>query len=199
MTSETVCELLHHGIWKLPRYRIEEIHCMPSNGDRIVRIGSHTGEGNLSSRLREHMTQNKDRSIFRKHVGRALLARDSDPYLAVWNLDFTSRKLRESKGHLVNALKQAAIEDAVSDYISRFSVSVLPMRSPEEACRLERLCIRTAHSCGLCGPSPHWLGMFADTRIARSGLWQVMHLKRNGLKPDELRSTEESLRVHLHA
>jgi hypothetical protein len=43
-------------------------------GERIVRTGSHRGDGQLAGRLREHyITENKDRSIFRKNIGRALL------------------------------------------------------------------------------------------------------------------------------
>ena len=34
-------------------------------GDRIVRIGTHTGDSNLYNRLKEHfINENKDRSIF---------------------------------------------------------------------------------------------------------------------------------------
>lgn len=47
---------------------------------RIVRVGTHTGEGQLRSRMGQHfLVENKDRSIFRKNVGRALLNRDHDP------------------------------------------------------------------------------------------------------------------------
>jgi len=42
--------------------------------DRIVRIGTHTGDNQLRSRLKQHfLFKNKDRSIFRKNIGRALL------------------------------------------------------------------------------------------------------------------------------
>lgn len=99
------------------------------SGDRIVRIGSHTGEGNLPARLREHMTENKDRSILRKHIGRAILRQTGDPYPAIWNLDYTPKEVREVKGHLLDPVKQTQIEAAASEYISRFSVSVLPMGS----------------------------------------------------------------------
>lgn len=208
MTSEAVCELIHNAMRILPRYSLSEPPFEPANGvyalfqpdetghsgDRIVRIGSHTGEGNLPARLREHMAENKDRSILRKHIGRAILRQTGDPYLAIWDLDYTCKAVRETKGHLLDPVKQAQIEAAVSEYISCFSVSVLPMGSPQEARRLERLCIGTVSSCGSCGPSRDWLGAFADRRIARSGLWQVMHLEKDGVEIDALRSTEESLR-----
>src|SRR6266851_6820386 len=97
--SENFCAQLHEVVLSLPRYQfpVSEDQ-LPANGiyfifekgesghhsDRIVRIGSHTGAGNLPARLREHITLNKDRSIFRKHIGRAILKRDKDPYLSVW-------------------------------------------------------------------------------------------------------------------
>ena len=47
--------------------------------DRIVRIGTDTGENNLKKRLIEHfITENKNRSIFRKNIGRALLNKDKN-------------------------------------------------------------------------------------------------------------------------
>ena len=61
-------------------------------GPRIVRVGTHTGDGQLPSRLLQHfVNENKDRSIFRKNIGRALLAKAGDLYLAEWEIDRTSR------------------------------------------------------------------------------------------------------------
>ena len=77
----------------------EQEHLIPSNGiycifekgerygdnDRIVRVGSHTGNNKLLTRLKEHFIKtNKDRSIFRKNIGRALLHKANDPYLSIW-------------------------------------------------------------------------------------------------------------------
>ena len=68
--------------------RGEECHA----GNRIVRVGTHTGDGQLRSRMLQHfVNENKDRSIFRKNIGRALLNRDGDPYLSEWEHDRTSR------------------------------------------------------------------------------------------------------------
>jgi hypothetical protein len=110
----------------------------------------------------------------------------------VWNLDFTSKSLRDTKGHLVDSPKQAAVENEVSRYITeKFSVSVLAAMSPEAACQLERLCIGTVSSCSACSPSGSWLGSYADRRIARSGLWQVMHLYKQGLELEDFRQFEQ--------
>lgn len=46
----------------------EECH----GGNRIVRVGTHRGQGQLPSRILQHfVAENKDRSIFRKNIGRA--------------------------------------------------------------------------------------------------------------------------------
>lgn len=80
----------------------EESH----GGDRIVRIGTHTGVGQLRSRLQQHFVkENKDRSVFRKNIGRCLLNRDSDPFLPEW-------EIRDGKLWLVNELYKEPLADA---------------------------------------------------------------------------------------
>ena len=55
------------------------------NLDRIVRIGTHMGDNQLRSRLNQHfLLENKDRSIFRKNIGRAILNKIKDPYLKIF-------------------------------------------------------------------------------------------------------------------
>jgi hypothetical protein len=69
---------------------------------RVVRIGTHK-DGNFRSRIIEHYLLDeskmnfdsskaapRERSIFRKHIGRALLNKRQDDYLKVWEIDFTS-------------------------------------------------------------------------------------------------------------
>jgi hypothetical protein len=87
-------------------------------GDRIVRVGSHTGNRQLPPRLQQHfLKENKDRSIFRKNIGRALLCREEDSFITQWELDLTSRASREKYLSIVDSLKLKMTEDAVSDYI----------------------------------------------------------------------------------
>jgi hypothetical protein len=89
---------------------------------RIVRVGTHK-EGNFRSRIAEHffLDEHKmvfdadkpaphERSIFRKHIGRALLERENDPYLKVWELVFTPRATRDSYGHLRDIRIETEIE-----------------------------------------------------------------------------------------
>jgi hypothetical protein len=72
-------------------YIIFEIGESFKNFDRIVRVGTHTGNNQLYSRLNQHFVkENKNRSIFRKNIGRCLLNKAGNPYLKVWELDTTS-------------------------------------------------------------------------------------------------------------
>src|SRR6266480_2659848 len=107
----SACELLHEWANCLPMFRFPfDTSGIPLNGiyilfekgevahgtKRIVRVGTHTGENQLRSRLRQHfLIENKDRSIFRKNIGRALLNRDRDPFLPFWELDLTTAMMKE--------------------------------------------------------------------------------------------------------
>ena len=200
MQPTIACTRLHSHLHRLPRYKFpcpdsvavpDGVYFIFEEGetchssDRIVRVGSHTGTGNLLARLREHLTHNKDRSIFRKNIGRALLSRDGDPFLADWNLDLTSRRVRESAGRRVNLVKQADVEEAVSRHIqTKMSFCVIPVSKPLE---FEKACIGTVSLCEECHPSNTWLGQHSPVApIRESGLWQVQHLYKNLLGPDEL-------------
>jgi hypothetical protein len=116
---------LHEQLEQLPLIRYPfKLDQLPENGiyffyedgeiwghggdkPRIVRVGTHR-DGNFRSRISEHYLLNEswmdfdenkpkpsDRSIFRKNIGRALLNKDKDSYLQIWNIDFTISKNRE--------------------------------------------------------------------------------------------------------
>jgi hypothetical protein len=120
----TVCEALHQWANSLPvlgfpfddaSIPLNGIYVLFEQGEvahgakRVVRVGTHTGTGQLRSRLRQHFLV--DRSIFRENIGRALLNRDHDPFLPTWELDRTSRLARET--HIVDLARQSAIEALV--------------------------------------------------------------------------------------
>ena len=105
------------------------------SGDRIVSAGTHTGVNQLRSRLQQHfIKENKDRSIFRKNIGRAILNRSGDPFLEQWNWDLTTRKAKERYAHLVDHNKIKEVEKQVSSNIQNhfscvvFEVSQQPQR-----------------------------------------------------------------------
>ena len=100
----------------------EECH----DGNRIVRVGTHTGDGQLPSRLLQHfVNENKDRSIFRKNIGRALLSKTKDPFLTEWERDRTSRAARLRFGAVPDPAKLRAVEADVTRYVQeRFSFTI---------------------------------------------------------------------------
>jgi len=51
-----------------------------------------------------------ERSIFRKNIGRALLNKEKDDYLNIWEIDFTTRTNREKYGYLRDIQKEKKIE-----------------------------------------------------------------------------------------
>lgn len=154
------------------------------DGDRIVRIGTHTGERQLQSRLMQHfVTPHKDRSIFRKNIGRALLNRNHDPFLDQWEFDLTTRAAKNELGPVVDFRKQDEVERQVSAYIQeRFEFIVFAEPKKEMRLTLEAQMISTVSLCKQCGPSDAWLGLSSPKeKIRNSGLWQV-----NELYGDEL-------------
>ena len=167
-------------VYKNGVYILFEKNEFGHNGDRIVRIGSHTGNDNLAKRLEEHfLKENKDRSIFRKNIGRALLNKNSDSYLDIWDIDLTSKKAREEYRPFIKRDYQELIEKQVSDYIrDNFTFSVIEVLDREERLSLEKRLIKIVSSCNECYPSNHWLGKFSTIdKIRMSGLWQSQHIK----------------------
>jgi len=158
-------------------------------GDRIVRVGTHTGYSQLPSRLHQHfLKENKDRSIFRKNIGRALLLRSEDAFLSMWELDLTSHQARTAHGHMVDRTKLLSMEQGVSAYIrDNFTFVVFPVGGKRDRLRLESRLISTISLCQECQPSSTWLGHFSPkSRIRESGLWQVKELYKDSLSPGDL-------------
>lgn len=158
-------------------------------GNRIVRVGTHNGSGRLGARLKEHfMTENKDRSIFRKNIGRALLSEAKDPYLDVWEYDLTSRQGRAEYGKFVDPTRQNEIEGRVSQFIQEnFSFVVLPVDGQQERLELESKIISTLFCCADCQPSENWIGQCSPKKkIRESGLWLVNNCSKQPLSEGDL-------------
>ena len=157
-----------------------------NNLDRIVRIGTDTGENNLKKRLIEHfVTENKNRSIFRKNIGRAMLNKDNNSYLNYWELDTTSKANKEKNLKYINVDLEAEIEGEISSYIkTNFSFCVFNVETKEQRLFWESKLISTlAYQTK---PSKNWLGNFSTKeKIKQSGLWQVQGLNKPKLTSDE--------------
>jgi hypothetical protein len=157
-------------------------------GDRIVRVGTHTGDGQLRSRMMQHfVNENKDRSIFRKNIGRALLNKVDDPYLAEWQHDRTSRAGRAKYGDEPDPAKKRAIECDVTKYIQARCRFVVFPDDKSDRLTLESRIISTVSHCHDCGPSDRWLGLSSPKKkICESGLWLVNELYKTPLTQADL-------------
>ena len=147
--------------------------------DRIVRIGTHTGNNQLRSRLKQHfLNENKDRSIFRKNIGRALLNQRNDLFLKYWEIDLTSRKAKEKYSSWIDFNYQQVIERQVSKYIQdNFSFTVFEVQDKQERLEVESKLISTVSCCDECKPSNDWFGNSSPkNKIVKSGLWLVNEL-----------------------
>lgn len=161
---------------------------------RIVRVGTHTGQNQLQSRLKQHFVkENKDRSIFRKNIGRALLNADNDNFLAQWQLDLTSRANREKNAGKVDFEKLKSVEKRVTEYIqNNFSFAVFEVLEKEQRLRIESRIISTVSNCTDCKPSKNWLGLSSPKqKIIDSGLWLVNELWKQPLSENELSELRE--------
>lgn len=178
------------------------------NRPRVVRIGTHKGR-NFRSRVAEHFLLNEskmnfninnpkpsDRSIFRKNIGRALLNRNKDPYLKIWEKDFITKENRKYFGHLRNLEKEKTIERKITNFLREyffFRFIIIQNESRRIGTNgLESRLIGTVSKCNLCKPSPNWLGIYSSKeKIKTSGLWLTQHLSaeeinKNGMKDIEI-------------
>jgi hypothetical protein len=183
-------------------YEVSELWGHGERKRRIVRIGTHR-EGNFGKRIKEHFLLGKDsfeidpnkpkyadRSIFRKNIGRALLNRDNDGYLRIWNIDFTNKENRERFSHCRNAVKEERIETEISNILrNNFQFRFVAMDIETERIGskgIESSLIGTLSHCELCKPSLNWLGKFSPVKeIQNSGLWLKQHLSSDEISEKE--------------
>jgi hypothetical protein len=120
----------------------------------------------------------KDRSIMRKHIGRALLSRSAHPYsayLELWNVDMTTGVKRGINRDRRNMEVEKTIEHEVSDVLaSNFLFRSVSCKSDSEAKALESSGIGIVSSCPICHRSPGWLGRsHPRTVISHGKLWNI--------------------------
>jgi len=202
-----ICEKIHESLNSLKRHSfpiIREniykngIYVLFEKGetahndlDRIVRIGTHTGDNNLASRIKEHFVkENKDRSILRKNIGRCILNKEKDDYLKVWEKDYTTPKEREMHGDLIDSERQTKIEKRVSEYIQeKFSFAIIEVNDEKERLFLESRLISTVSKCSICKANKDWLGLYSTKeKIRESGLYLEMELYKKEFNEDECES-----------
>lgn len=170
-----------HGVYLF----FEHEETRPDGSGRVVRVGTHalteTSKTTLWNRLAQHRGQmsgsnpgggNHRGSVFRKHVGTALIRRDHWPekLLASWTSDqpdtgcaqLEAQLEREVSRHIgaMPFLWLPVLDRAVRGYIERNTIALLSKitGTPDR-------------------PSPDWLGHHAaHPAISTSGLWNVHHV-----------------------
>ena len=182
-------ELLPNGIYFF--YEKGEMWGHGGDEPRVVRVGSHTGQGNLPSRIDETYLLDKrrlrftrenakpaDRSIFRKNLGRAFLNRDGDDYLQTWEIDFTTKRNRDLFGLRRDMDAERRLEESISRLLrDHFSFRVIAVEAATERRELERHLIGTLARCEVCASSVDWFGRQSPKRKIREGrLWQVQNV-----------------------
>ncbi len=210
-------QLPNNGIYFL--YEDGEVWGHGGHKPRIVRIGTHN-DGNFQSRISEHFLLDearkmdfgldqaapKDRSIFRKHIGRAILNKQGDPYLSIWNYDFMESETRARYWQERDIEKERRLEKEITTLI-RESFSFRFIVVEDQAKRigltgLERPLIGTRGRCSSCraAVSNYWLGRYsprAQAQIRESGLWLIQHLKHEPLNLDEQQAVEAGIKSTL--
>ena len=183
---------------KRPRYNyLTATRALPRNGiyfffekgekvdqgfERIVRVGTHNADERFRGRIRQHygnrssLRGNKNASVFRKHVGGALLRRDNP-------LDYRLKEWLRQGGQ-----SYAEVETRVSECLrSNFTFCCFNVEGKEARLKFEKGIIALLARHPLGRPSAEWLGRHAnDARIGRSGLWNTQQLDAEPLNEEQV-------------
>lgn len=200
--TPSLTERVHHLLLSLPRRSYQTpLTKLPENGiyvfferkemapcygqlrDRIVRVGTHTADGNLRSRIRQHYGQvnalagNKNGSVFRMHLGAALMSRadPNDSRLGPWYI------------HMAPSYPE--VEATVSQTLrDNFTFACFKVDTKAERLLIEEGLIALLAQFPSGRHSHTWLGRYSPReKIRRSGLW-------NTDKVDGVPLTEKGLR-----
>lgn len=141
---------------------------------RIVRVGTHKGDGRLKKRLGQHfMTEDKNGSILRKYVGSALLSQNKDDYLKIWEYNSRSTKVYKQWQSDININKERATELRVSKYL-RESINFycIDIKQSAERLKFKESVLRSLYDDESFRATESWLGGFnPELHIGTYGLW----------------------------
>lgn len=201
---------LHNLIDNLSRFSYpfeEDLIKIPTNGiyinfeegekiegvDRIVRIGTDTGNNQLHSRLFQHFeNENQRRSIFRKNIGRCFLNKENNTYLKYWELPLTSKAEKEKNLKYIDFDFEQKIEQRISSFIQgNFSFCVFQIDNKEDRLFWESKIIATIAQSGI-RPTSNWLGNYSPkSKIKQYGLWQIQQLMNPPLTLNEFEKLKD--------
>jgi len=187
--QESMCVRLHRLFNDMPRYTRDTIgdigfdsgvYIVFEDGeryngmDRVVRVGTHRSDGRLRRRLEDHFNRkNKDGSIFRKNIGKAILNKNCNPYLDVWSLNTSKPEIIANLGNRYNPALQKKVEERVTEYMcEHFSFVCFPVETKTERLRLEEGIISTLNRAVDFTASTEWRGRYSpEHEIVNSGMW----------------------------
>jgi hypothetical protein len=175
-----------HGVY----FILEEGELRADNRTpRVVRVGTHGLKAGSTTTLWGRLAQHRGTrppgraggahrgSVFRQHVGRALIARGHHPEAsASWG-----KSTREAKARRPH---EAALEALVSHTIGAMRVLVIPIEDESGPASARAIVeantialLSNFHRPALDPPSGRWLGHHAAAeKVRRSGLWNVNHV-----------------------
>ena len=149
----------------------EEGEIREGQGLRITRVGANRAPGCLHDSVKNHYELNREGSIFRKHLGGALMARDGEAASEIkeWGKARRSERFNDQKFHQYEA--------RVTVEVKRGTYRVLNVDNAHERRQLKEKLIAIFSHCNHCRPSKEWLGNHAyRNKIRQSGLWNVRHV-----------------------
>jgi len=171
-------ELPRNGIY----FFFEKSEKVDQKVERIVRVGTHKADERFRGRIRQHygnrnsLMGNGNASVFRKHIGGALLRRDKlhDERLGEW-LKQGGRTFPEIEARVSGCLRNT------------FTFCCFPVEGQAERLLLERGLIALLAKHPLGRPSADWLGKYAhEQKIGRSGLWNSQQLDAEPLSQEQM-------------
>jgi len=173
-----------------------EVRTTSGNGLRVVRVGTHSidkldNQQTLWDRLRTHRGPltgkyanggNHRASVFRKHVGYALIARDSRTEMVKnWGQGNSAPEIIRQNEHPIEVAVSEHIRvmpflwlpinddpgpDSLRNYIERNTIAMIS-NYPRSESRIDE-------------PSENWLGIWAKSGYVQcSGMWNVEHVDEN--------------------
>jgi hypothetical protein len=153
--------------------------------DRIVRVGTHIGEGRLKKRLKLHYCGRARRSVFRRNVGNALVRAGVVKGIPSDAAPFSSAQF------------DPELEEAISArFVKTFTFSVFQVDDVSDRLRLEAGLIASLASDPAVTPSEHWLGHHSTVESIRgSGLWNRLHVGGAPLPHTDFELLRKSVRL----
>ena len=186
MNREEICETVHKELDRLklrkekPEYDVsqngiyfwyEKGEIRQGGGQRVTRVGTHEKPNRLHARIKEHYGLNREGSVFRKHLGGAIMGQNREPESEIKEWYKARRSLRFNDQKFRNCETQITAQAKLGNY------RVLKVDDPNERLQLEEKLIALFSHCKYCRPSENWLGNHAYRKEIRdSGLWNVDHV-----------------------